>query len=237
MNLYRHHKAFTLIELLVSIAILAVFIGALFTFFRSQVFAFRNEDSRINMKESADVALDFLVKELRMAGARPVPEAYDAGAPAGCAPLVSVPGRCTNSAGGFEGLPQTTATSITLAYDFHDGAGGLAEGCANDLDERIRYTYDGANERITRQELTGPGPVVTLVDGVPSGGFNLRYFRANNTEIAANLIDDPGEFANRALVHRIDVTVTVEGPADPRMGGDMQTTRQRASIFMRNDPC
>ena len=80
-NPSRSSGGLTLIEVLVSIAVLSVLLAAFYTFYRNEAFALLRQQVEVNTKESAEIGLDFMAREIRMAGARPIPEVYP---PGGC---------------------------------------------------------------------------------------------------------------------------------------------------------
>lgn len=233
-------RGFSLMELIITMGILSVFLASLFAFFRSQVFAYRTEETRMRLKEQVDVALDFLVKELRMAGSRPNDPPFDPVAgtggypPAGCAVpagTTQVVFGCGDTSIGepasFERLTLATATSVTLQYDFRGATlSDDPDGCPDDGgDEVIAYAYDAANERLLRNN-------VVLLENVPAGGFQLGYFDEQGNPLAP-----PLDEAARASVWRVEVSLAVDSPADPFLPDGVQQARTDATILLRNPPC
>jgi len=74
MHIKSNKKGFTLVELLVAIAISGIVAGAIFTAFQSQQKSYLIQDQVTEMQQNLRAAMDFMVREIRMAG-------YSQGAP------------------------------------------------------------------------------------------------------------------------------------------------------------
>ncbi len=227
-------SGFTLAELLISTLIAAIILGSLYSFYRSQLFALKSEEARINVKQNADVALDFMVRELRRAGARP--DALVAYPPGGC--TVAAASTATNcaqppafstqpcpSGSGFERFTTADQRTITLQYD------NDADGCPDDSNELITYSYDASDQEIERATAGGsPMPLISLV---PSDGLEFKYYALDG----AALTSLPLSFCDRASISRIEVAVKVS-TADPNPWIAGQVTSERiSSVFLVNPPC
>src|SRR3989441_7238191 len=143
-----------LIELVVALGIAGMFYTALYGFYRLHAGVLKAEEVRINVQETSRLALDFLVRELHLAGARPVRG-----------------GPCD----GFERLTVAEEQTVTMQYDFRgDSASAPPDGCPDDPSELITYTYDSAGQGIKR--ATSGGAPQPFISDVPADGFLLRYF-------------------------------------------------------------
>lgn len=184
-------QGLTLIEVVVALSIASIFALALYGFYSFHVRVLKVEETRLSVQESARLAIDFLVRELRFAGARPV-----RGGP--CA--------------GFAHLARAEEQAITLQYDFRgDATGTPPDGCPDDPLEIISYTYD-ADARLLRR-ATGRGAPQPFVGDVPVGGFLLRYFDRDGNELMPPLAE-----STRAGVRSIMVSVQTSRPhPDPRI--------------------
>lgn len=200
-------RGLTLIEVVVALSIAGIFALALYGFYSFHVRVLKAEETRLSVQEGARLAIDFLVRELRFAGARPV-----RGGP--CA--------------GFAHLTRAEEQAITLQYDFRgDATGTPPDGCPDDPLEIISYTYD-ANARLLRR-ATGRGAPQPFVGDVPAGGFLLRYFDRDGNELVPPLAE--GE---RAAVRTIMVSVQTSRPhPNPRIAQPM-TASFRSTVFLPN---
>ena len=149
----------TLLETLVAMGVAGIFSLALYGFYRFNLHILSAETVRLSVRESSRLAIDFLVRELRMAGARPVRG-----------------GECE----GFERLLRAEEQTISLQYDFRgDRSGTPADGCPDDPSERVRYTYDAQARTLRR--ATGRGSAQPFIGNIPEDGFVLSYFDRDGT--------------------------------------------------------
>ncbi|MBI3247252.1 MAG: prepilin-type N-terminal cleavage/methylation domain-containing protein [Deltaproteobacteria bacterium] len=185
----RQPPGFTLVETLVAMMLVGIFSLALYGFYRLHVRVLKVEETRLNLRDSSRLALDFMVRELHMAGARPVrPSACD----------------------GFERLTAAEAQRVTMQYDFRgNSASAPSDGCPDDPSERIAYEYDGDEQMLKR--ATGAGSLQPFISDVPPDGFTLRYFDRFGAELTS-----PLSSAQRAAVRgmKIDILTRVTHP-DP----------------------
>ena len=213
---------FSQLELLVTAATTSILFSGLYSFYRSQVFTVRTEQAVVNLKEEVDVGVDFLVKELRVAGARPAswPEVT------GCGTFTK-PDECAS----FERITEAGPDRITVQYDYRGAAEtDPPDGCPSEANERIRYFLSG--DQLRRQTNGDTG---TVVNEVPTGGFRLTYFDGDGNLMDADpdtgLLND----ADRRRVAAIRILVSA---ADDHPSPDVslplsfsRTTR----VFLRND--
>ena len=163
----------TLVELLVALSVAGIFSLGLYGF----LFLHRNvlaaEEVRISVRENSRLALDFIIRELRQAGARPVST-----------------GRCAS----FQRLTVAEAQRVTMQYDFRGDRSGLPpDGCPDDPSERVVYVYSEDTQAIFR--ATGRrGRPQPFINDVPPGGFILRYFDRNGSRLTPPL-DAPYKMA------------------------------------------
>lgn len=200
----------TLVELLVALSITGVFSLALYGF----LFLHRNvlaaEEIRISVRENSRLALDFMTRELRQAGARPVST-----------------GGCIS----FQRLTVADAQQVTMQYDFRGDLSGLPpDGCPDDPSERVVYVYGEDTRAILRAtgRLGRPQP---FINDVPPGGFTLWYFDRNRSPLTP-----PLEAPERAAVHAIEVSVQTSRPhPNPLIVAPISTTL-RSLVFLPNPP-
>ena len=219
---------FTILELLIGAVMSVLLVAVLYSFYHSQVVALRVQESTANAKEQAEIGLDFILKELRGAGARPAP--YPMTCTASPVPAVD---RCS----GFERFPTATATSISVQYDFRgDAADDPADGCPNDPGERITYSYDASAGTVLRTSVgENGGAAATLVRSVPAAGFALVY------RDGAGAVMNPGTggltAVQRTEVATVEITISARATrAAPVMPASLDITRT-AAVFLRNPGC
>jgi hypothetical protein len=162
---------------------------------------------RLNVQESSRLAIDFLMRELRFAGARPVRG-----------------GPCD----GFERLEVTEEQQVTLQYDFRGNrAGTPPDGCPDDPSEVITYAYDSEAQVLTR--ATGRGAPQPLISSVPPDGFFLHYFDSDGNELFPGLDE-----TERARVATIAVTIRVSEPHPDSREPSPLTSELSSMVFLLN---
>lgn len=238
---HRVRAGFSLVELIVSVGIFTGLLLAFYSFYRNQAFSLLRQHVEVNTKESAEIGLDFMLREIRMAGARPVPETYP---PGGCTtrpaitatPAAGCPGQ--NAVAGFPWITSASATAITFQYDYRGDTiptyptPPIPDGCPDDANELVTYNYDAANQRITR--AVDGGAALTMVDNVPAGGFQLRYFSSTDTELvpAGTLT-----VAQITAIWSIQLTVRSQSPISHALVSGGINANETTKIYMRNPAC
>lgn len=199
----------TLLELLVGVAVTGVFSLALLGFYRFSLHSLSAETAKLEVRENSRLALDFVVRELRMAGARPV-------SGGGC--------------DGFARLLRAEANAIAFQYDFRGRRrSDPADGCPDDPSERVAYTYDDTNRMLRR--ATGNGSAQPFIPDLAANGFRLTYFDRNGAQLAP-----PLDAAGRAAVWLIDVRIqTSRAHPDPEVAGPV-TSELWSAVFLPNPP-
>ncbi len=176
----RQLHGFTLVETLVAVLLVGLFSLALYGFYRVQIRVLKVEEIRLNLRDNSRLALDFLVRELHQAGARPVrPSACD----------------------GFERLTVAEAQRVSMQYDFRGNSSSApADGCPDDPSERVTYDYDSTNHLLRR--ATSGGSPQPFISDVPSDGFTLQYFDRFGAELTP-----PLSSAQRTAVYGMKVNM------------------------------
>jgi hypothetical protein len=122
------------------------------------------------------------------------------------------------------GIARAERDAIRILRDLN------GDGDTDDSNERVTYRYSGGRGALMRG--LGNAPEQPMLDDVPAGGLELRYF-----DDAGNAIPLPpgGLDANeRARIRRVDVRLTIEMPhPDPAFGRPIRRL-QTASIQLRN---
>jgi len=157
----------TLFELVVAMGLGMSVLAVVTTTFIVQAKVYRAQELIKETEQNTRGVLDVITRELKMAGYKP-------------------------NGGGFSGLPFST-TELRIQADL-DGNGNIPTGGATLED--IRYSYDGANLLITRQEGPG-GSVEPIADNIPL--FTFAYVKADGT-LATSSADTP-------LIRQIKITI------------------------------
>jgi type II secretory pathway component PulJ len=209
-SVLRQVQGFTLVEIFVAMGLAGVFCIALYGFYQLHLSVLKVEEVRLGLRESSRLALDFLVRELRMAGARPVRG-----------------GSCE----GFERLTEADAQRISMQYDFrgNSSATTAADGCPDDPSERITYLYDGADHVLKRGTSSGsPQP---FINDVPSDGFLLQYFNYQGEELTP-----PLTASDRAAVSTITIRVATRTASPDSTHSTPLESQFATTIFLNNPP-
>jgi type II secretory pathway pseudopilin PulG len=233
MKSSRGTRGFFLIELLVTICVFGVMMAAFFVFYRSQVISLSNQERFLNAKQSAQLGLDFVMRELRTAGSRPTPETFS-----GCNIPASTAAVCfgVNRTKGFPSLVSANATSLRLLADYRgNGPSDPPDGCPNDPGEDVTYTYDAAAGRLLRTD--GAGTANPVLEGIAPNGFKLEYF-GYGTGSPPPYVAFTGTLTADQIARLTHVVITVKTRATNRIpnAGPIVST-QASTIEMRNPAC
>jgi hypothetical protein len=170
-------------------ALTLVVLAAVATFSRAQSRALLAQNVYAESQTVTRSVIDLLTRELRMA-------TYD---PLGTA-LATSPG--PSCPGVKRGIVEASATKIRFMQDL--SGDGLTTGSGEDV------TYDVLGDTIRRQE--GAAAAVTLVSGIPAGGFVLRYFDGSNPPVELAPSGSPSVLtgAQRDCVAKIRISVRAD---------------------------
>lgn len=197
-SLLQRGDGVTIVEIIVTLGIMSVFCTALYGFYWLHLKVLKAEEVRLNLRDSSRLAVDFIVRELHMAGARPIRG-----------------GPCE----GFERLTEAEDQRITLQYDFHGNTSSAPpDSCPDDSSERITYLYD-AGAQLLRRATSGGAPQ-PFINDVPPDGFLLSYFDRNGDELSPPLVT-PEE---RAEVYSVRIMVrTRKAYPDPTQTNPLES--------------
>jgi type IV pilus assembly protein PilW len=150
VRLIYRDSAFTLVEILVAMALIGIVAGAIYGIFISSSRSYHNQDRIAETQQRLRLALDFMVREIRMAGFDPIGNASDP---------IGTPGA---------GIKEATAAKVRFTSDV-DMDGVIEEQNG----ERITYLYHASSSEIRRGLYEGTASEVwhTLVDGVSAVTF------------------------------------------------------------------
>ena len=135
----KKESGFTLVEMMIVIAILGVVMAAMYSMFNHQQKSYAVQDHVSMMQQNVRVGLDYLVKDIRMAGYIPEGIPFDSSdppvpAPQKPAPSTDVPGQ-PFSDGAAETIEQATSSSITFQADIDNDA----------VTETVQYALNGTD--------------------------------------------------------------------------------------------
>jgi len=209
---------FSLAEILMATAISSVVLLALYLLYDVNQVTFVKGEQQADLQQNARIAVDRIVRELRLAGSeRQAPPVI----PASCATAIQL----------------AEATRINFIANIND----------NDPTERVEYTYDNASNppRINRAQWTsaaGPGCNWSAPSGVQSfaervTALRFTYYDANNVCLGGAAAPDcpapPAAVPGGSLgnIRRISVTITTQ---DAQTGSKAQPFTLRAEVRPRN---
>jgi len=209
---------FSLAEILMATVISSVVLLALYLLYDVNQVTFVKGEQQADLQQNARIAVDRIVRELRLAGSeRQAPPVI----PASCATAIQ----------------SAEATRINFIANIHD----------NDRTERDEYTYDNASNppRLNRAQWTsaaGPGCNWSAPSGVQSfaervTALRFTYYDGNNVCLGGAAAPDcpapPAAVPGGSLgnIRRISVTITTQ---DAQTGSKAQPFTLRAEVRPRN---
>ena len=179
-------RGVTLIEMMVALTMFGLIISGMYNVFNSQQKSYSVQDNVTVMQQNVRVGLDYMVKEIRMAGY--IPE--------GIPPNNASPSNDTLPSSPFtvdgvsESIEEATASAVTFQADIDDDG----------ITESNRYTLDVGNDTLTREvwkwnagttswdASTGPEIVAEDIENIV-----FTYTLLASTQGLANGIDDDGD--------------------------------------------
>jgi len=183
-------SGFTLVEVLIAMSISLVVIMSLYSAFTLQYKNINVQEQVAEMQQSARVAMDRMIQDIRMAGYNPTR--------ALASPAI--------------GIINAAADSIQFTLDVTNAAGtGIPEGDTQDMNENITFGIftSGDIQRLGRKAIAG-GNYQTMAEHVQS--ILLTYYDRNGNILTAP-VSAPSE------IRRIKVSLTVRtAKQDPNYG-------------------
>lgn len=223
-------KGYTLVEMVVSIAVGVVIIVAIYAVVNVGQRSTVNVERKTAAHQDTRAALELMTLEIQMASYNPT-----------YGPNIWVnPGTCAWPSGnpGYRGIQAATDSSITVEADIGGSSGdgdGVIGGSSNEI---ITYTYDAANQFITRstncggnQPFLGESPTsgrpraVRVINTAAVPVF--RYFDAQGNQITGLPTGIPN-------IARIDITLWVETEDVDANSGQRRRTIYSTSVIPRN---
>jgi prepilin-type N-terminal cleavage/methylation domain-containing protein len=226
---------FTLVEVLVSIFVGLVIVAAIYAAVVSGQRSSANIERKVVAGQDARAALELMTIEIQMASYNPT----NAGPPDN---IWMNPVSCTAASGNqnYRGIQAATDSSITIEADINENGGVKKESPNINPNEIITYTYDAANQYITRETSCG-GAQPFLGDTVASGHPRsvrvintaavpvFQYFDAQGVQIPA-----AGLPAGIPNIARIDITLWVETEDVDASSGQRRRMVYSTTVIPRN---
>jgi prepilin-type N-terminal cleavage/methylation domain-containing protein len=178
-SMLRNERGYSLAEMLVVCAIVGLVMASLLGLVLSGQQAFWYGTTQVDAQQTARIAIERMVKEIREAGYYPQ------------APTPVTTGSCASVicyAYTFDAIATgQTATAVTLQYDWNGDGTSAASGTVNDpflcatgagcRGERVVYSFSSG--ALTRQEIGVDASAQTIASGISSMG--LTYFAEDGT--------------------------------------------------------
>ena len=224
-RIFWDRRGFTLAELLIAALFGLIVIASLYGFFRDQLFNLLSQETKTATRQDVRGALDIMVRELRNAGAFPVP-----------IPTTDTTCIKDGSDNPFRLVPDTTnANSIQIQADLDGNGNCSATG------EKVTYALRSTSTpacpapSITRNTQCLVANVVTptgsLFTYYPAGTdpppfcFSTGNPTGCSEDLAANLDD----------IKRVKITFAVQvNNPNPKVGGTISSTLS-SSVGFRNE--
>lgn len=233
MKRHRGGGGFSLVELIVSVTVFSAMLAAFFVFYRSQALALAQQERSLNAKQNAQIGIDFLARELRTAGSRPLPESFT-----GCGVAASTATVCFGLGGvkGFPGLVDANATSLRLLADYRgDAFASAPDGCPDDADEDVTYTYSSGTGRLLRTPVGGTP--TSVIEGIAPNGISLLYF-GYGTGSPPPYVEFTGNLTANQIAQLTHIVITVTTRATSVIVGVPEIlSTQTSTIDVRNPAC
>lgn len=186
-------NGFTLIEVMITLAISGIALAAIYGVFISSSHSYRTQEGAVDAQQRARVGLDFMVRNIRMAGLDPMGSAA-------------------------AGIEVATATNIRFTADMD--MDGIID---NDNEERLTYTYNAGAQTLSQIRYEGTAsestqPLIDMVSAmtftyldntgavlpVPLSATDLADVRAVTISITCQGTGARGQILTRTLNNRIN---------------------------------
>jgi len=165
-----NQRGFTLIELMIALVLSSIVIAAVFTVFTSQEKIYNIQDQISEAQQNVRVGLDWIVKEIRMAGFDP-----------------------TGSAGA--GIVVADAGSIQITADL-DSDGNTDE---TDEDINFHLYDSGGDGDLDLGRESPSGNTQPVVENISNNGLKLRYFDGAGNELTSTPLSSADRAAVRTI--------------------------------------
>ena len=207
----RDVRGFTLMDLLVGMGVALVVAAGAISFVRAQSLAIGTQMAQTDMNDEARGVVEFMAREIRMAGYNP---------------------RCILTPPPVVALVAAAPQQLRIQYDLNEN-GVLDAGAA--ASEDVTYQYDPVLLKL--QRVVG-GTVTDFATDVPSAGFALKYYQSNGVEIAGSGAGGALTVDQRAAVNLVSIKFEPLKSADTRVSTNVRSGLW-TNVLMRNRyyPC
>jgi len=207
-------RGFSTAEVLVGTMLSLLAVGTLYSFFQAQQKASATQSTYSQSQTVTRTVIDLMTRELRMA-------TFDPTTPG--ALTTSLPPNCP---GVKQGIVAATPSKLRFKQDLNGD--GLLTGPSEDI------TYDVLGSQIRRTD--GAALPIPLVDYIPAGGLNFRYFDGSNPPNEIVPAGTPPQLtaAQRDCVTKVRVTIRSNLPnPNPKVSTPVSSVAE-SEIAIRN---
>jgi prepilin-type N-terminal cleavage/methylation domain-containing protein len=226
----------TLTELVIGMAIFAIIAASIFTLWSQGQTAYFVGSERAEVHGDARVGVDQMARDLMKTGRDVTQCAFDSEAYTQCsgAKLARCRIALANpgfTCGGVYIIREATSTTLWVQMDL-DGDSAIDTSAPSE--ESIRYAYDAANRRLTRQQ--GTGTAQTLADNIESLTFTYAGPAVGGTGVCNGAWSTitPGSQTDRDCIQRVSIDLVARGSVGSFSGGPVTVQRTiRTNVDLR----
>ncbi|MCB2183212.1 MAG: prepilin-type N-terminal cleavage/methylation domain-containing protein [Desulfobulbaceae bacterium] len=242
-NTLRQNKGFTLIEVLIAMLISGIVMASIYSAFQSQQNSYLAQDQVTEMQQNIRAGIDFMSREIRMAG-------YDPLGTSGATILVATSGSlqftCDITGGESDGLDNDNDGTVDEGADNNgngviegDEFGEFGNGDCTGANENITYGFAAAEDADVNGIADGGGAdwsVAANLGRSTDGGIIFQPIAENimAVEFYYTLDDDtktltPG---NLARIRSVEITILARAErADPNFVNDQTYVTPSGAIW------
>lgn len=215
----RRQRGFTLVELILAMGMLSITLGAFYSVYRMQTRSLKSQDDRLEAQQTARVALEFMVREMRNAGYNPA--------------NTTSGNNCGDGVAGTPGIITASATTFHFSYDA-DG-----DGHCSSTGENIKYDFNAAN--VTR--AVDGGAAESITDGNTNNLLFIYYPQQISGTPPSPYCSSAGTpsgcsgtlASNIDNVKRVSIQVTIQSQnANDDFGGGQLIVTLASNVDLRN---
>ena len=237
----RSSNGFTIVELLIAMVVGVIIMTAIYAMVNLSQGQSAGVGRRVATQQDSRAVLDLMAMEVSMVSFNP--NMLNA-------TWSNNDCNCVNTNPSRKGIQVANTSQIGLAMDI----GGLISGTANvpsgricdSPNEYIRYTYNAANNTITRMTNCGNDEVIlggtgssTMVKNNDAGTPLFQYFNVSGSDISTTVINTPDVAVGLngiKDIKRIRINIIADDPVADPQGGSARVSRRTYStdVLVRN---